>query len=59
MLSGIRGVIVHVESVTAKFKYDDNKPVEMQELVAQQLIERNGHRDPGAAEQGLRRRRLR
>ncbi|WP_223839995.1 FMN-binding negative transcriptional regulator [Saccharopolyspora pogona] len=29
MLKGIRGVVLHVESVTAKFKYGDNKSVSL------------------------------
>ncbi|MDA3629536.1 FMN-binding negative transcriptional regulator [Saccharopolyspora oryzae] len=56
MLKGIRGVVVHVESVTAKFKYDDHKPVEMQESVTRNLIERDAPRDRAAAAQQRRRR---
>jgi transcriptional regulator len=52
MLSGLRGIILHIESVTAVFKYDDNKPVELQHSVAQRLTERGDH---GAAQQQLRR----
>ncbi|MFC7340865.1 FMN-binding negative transcriptional regulator [Saccharopolyspora griseoalba] len=50
MLPGIRGVVLHVESVTAKFKYDAHKSAELRESVASRLAERGG-RDAAAAEQ--------
>lgn len=56
MLKRIRGVVVHVESVTAKFKYDDHKLVELQDSVSQHLIERDAPRDRAAAAQQRRRR---
>ncbi|MCI2423786.1 FMN-binding negative transcriptional regulator [Saccharopolyspora sp. K220] len=55
MLKGIRGVIVHVESVTAKFKYGDNKSAALQDSVARRLIKRDGPRDRATAAQQLRR----
>ncbi|MGP4017954.1 FMN-binding negative transcriptional regulator [Saccharopolyspora sp. 5N708] len=55
LLAGIRGVIVHVESATAKFKYGDNKPPALQESVANELIKRDGPRDQATATQQLRR----
>lgn len=55
MLKGIRGVVLHVESVTAKFKYGDNKSVSLQDSVAHRLIERDGPRDRATAAQQLRR----
>lgn len=54
MLPGIRGVVLHIESVTAKFKYDAHKSVELRESVAARLTERGG-RDAAAAEQVRRR----
>lgn len=52
LLSGLRGLILHIESVTAVLKYDDNKPVALQVSVAQRLTDRGEH---GAAAQQLRR----
>jgi transcriptional regulator len=56
MLSGLRGVVLSIESVTAVFKYDDQKPVEMQYSVAEHL---SSHGNDGAAAQQLRRARRR
>ena len=54
MLPGIRGVVLHIESVTAKFKYDAHKSAELRDSVADRLTERGG-RDAAAAEQVRRR----
>ncbi|MBB5155428.1 FMN-binding negative transcriptional regulator [Saccharopolyspora phatthalungensis] len=59
MLKGIRGVIVHVDSVTAKFKYSDNRSVQLQDSVARRLVTRDRPGDRAAAAQQLRRMRLR
>ena len=55
MLSGIRGLRLHVTGVAAKFKYDDHNPVEHRAKVASRLASRAGIRDTGAAEQQERR----
>ncbi|WP_435741961.1 FMN-binding negative transcriptional regulator [Nocardioides sp. SYSU DS0663] len=55
MLPGIRGVRLHVQRVEAKFKYDDNKPVEHREHVSQNLTERGRALDASAAAQQERR----
>ncbi len=55
MLSGIRGAILHVEAVVAKFKYDDHKPIEHRERVSGRLEDRATGRDSGAAVQQRRR----
>ncbi|HEV2376041.1 MAG TPA: FMN-binding negative transcriptional regulator [Streptosporangiaceae bacterium] len=55
MLSAIRGLRLHVEQVTAKFKYDDHKPVALREHVAEMLAERGEGRDAQARTQQLRR----
>jgi transcriptional regulator len=55
MLSGIRGLRLHIESVAAKFKYDDQKPLAHRAAVAQRLDQRGGSRDHGAAAQQRRR----
>jgi transcriptional regulator len=45
----------HIESVAAKFKYDDQNPLAHRETVAQRLDQRGSSRDPGAAAQQRRR----
>ena len=55
MLSGIRGVRLHVLRVDAKFKYDDANPVEHRERVSGHLEERGHSQDAGAAAQQRRR----
>jgi transcriptional regulator len=59
MLPGLRGMILHVESVAAKFKYDDNKAQEAQRSVLRRLRERDTPGDQEAAAQQLRRARMR
>lgn len=55
MLSGIRGVRLEVLRVEAKFKYDDDKPVEHRERVSENLEHRGHGLDAGAATQQRRR----
>jgi transcriptional regulator len=55
MLTGIRGLRLHIESVAAKFKYDDHKPQEHRTTVADRLAARKTGRDPGAETQQRRR----
>ncbi len=55
MLSGIRGVRLTVLRAEAKFKYDDDKPVEHRERIIGRLEERGQGLDPGAAAQQRRR----
>lgn len=55
MLADIRGLRLHIESVAAKFKYDDQNPLAHREAVAQRLDQRGSSRDPGAAVQQRRR----
>lgn len=55
MLPGIRGLRLLVLRVEAKFKYDDQKPVEHPERVAGCLDQRGHALDSGAAEQQRRR----
>lgn len=55
MLPGIRGLRLHVDSVIAKFKYDDHNPVEHREQVSRRLTARARGRDNDAAEQQRRR----
>ena len=55
MLPGIRGIRLAVLRVEAKFKYDDNKPVEHRENVAGNLRERGSGLDKAAAAQHPRR----
>lgn len=59
LLNGLRGIVLHVEAVTAKFKYGDNKPVEMQRSIAHRLRERDAPGDRESAAQHLRRAELR
>lgn len=54
MLSGIRGLVLHVEEAAAKFKYDDQHELAQRERIADNLTGRGG-RDSGAAEQQRRR----
>jgi transcriptional regulator len=55
MLSGIRGLRLHVTGVAAKFKYDDHNPTEHRDRVATRLTTRATGRDTGAAAQQRRR----
>ncbi|MCQ4084864.1 FMN-binding negative transcriptional regulator [Streptomyces sp. RB6PN25] len=55
MLPGIRGVILDVTKVRAKFKYGGNKPREMQRRVTDLLAERGAPRDEAARAQQLHR----
>ncbi|WP_328315778.1 FMN-binding negative transcriptional regulator [Streptomyces sp. NBC_00388] len=55
MLSGIRGLRLHVTGVRAKFKYDDHKPVELRTAAADRLTERGQGLDVPAAVQQRRR----
>lgn len=55
MLSGVRGLRLAVLRVEAKFKYDDQKPVEHRERVTARLEERGRGQDAGAATQQRRR----
>lgn len=55
LLPGVRGVRLAVLRVDAKFKYDDDKPVEHRERISGRLDERNRGRDAGAAAQQRRR----
>ncbi|HEX5403402.1 MAG TPA: FMN-binding negative transcriptional regulator [Pseudonocardiaceae bacterium] len=54
-LSGIRGVVLHVTDVRAKFKFDDKRSEDTQRAVAAKLAERATGRDVGARRQVLRR----
>jgi transcriptional regulator len=55
MLSGIRGLRLHIDTLTAKFKYDDHNPVAHREAVARRLDNRCLGRDKQAAAQQRRR----
>jgi transcriptional regulator len=55
MLPGIRGIRLEVLSVEAKFKFDDQKPVELREEVSHELDRRGQGLDGGAAAQQRRR----
>lgn len=55
MLAGIRAVRLHVTAVAAKFKFDDQKPLEHRERVAANLLDRATGRDGAAADQQRRR----
>lgn len=55
LLAGIRGLRLHVSSVVAKFKYDDQKPRELREAVAGRLVARDTGRDASAAAEQRRR----
>jgi transcriptional regulator len=54
-LPGIRGLVLTVTSVRAKFKYGGNKEPEHRELLAEHLAERGGPADTDAREHLLRR----
>ncbi|WP_460959566.1 FMN-binding negative transcriptional regulator [Parasphingorhabdus pacifica] len=56
MLSGIRGLHLQVTNVVAKFKYDDQKPVQHRTAVAEALTERGQRLDAPTARQQRRRR---
>jgi transcriptional regulator len=56
-LPGIRGLVLTVTSVRAKFKYGGNKEPEHRELLAERLAERGGRADAAAREHLLRRHR--
>jgi transcriptional regulator len=55
LLPGIRGVVLHVHEVRAKFKFDDNRDEDTQRFVAARLAERGTGFDLAAREQLLRR----
>ncbi len=55
LLSGIRGLRLHVVDVVAKFKFDDHKPADHRLAVADRLQQRDQGRDGGARAQQLRR----
>jgi transcriptional regulator len=55
MLPGIRGLRLAVTDVRAKFKYDDNKPVELRAEVADHLTARGDSLDTATARQQRRR----
>jgi transcriptional regulator len=54
-LAGIRGIVLHVRDVRAKFKFDDKRSEDIQRSVAARLAERDTGRDVGARRQVLRR----
>ena len=54
-LPGIRGLVLTVTSVRAKFKYGGNKEPAHRELLAEHLVERDGPADAAAREHLLRR----
>ncbi|HZB47655.1 MAG TPA: FMN-binding negative transcriptional regulator [Mycobacteriales bacterium] len=54
-LPGIRGLVLTVTGVRAKFKYGGNKEPDHRELLAQRLAERDGPADARAREHLLRR----
>ena len=55
MLPGVRGLRLAVQSVDAKFKFDDHNPVEHRERVIERLEQRDHGLDAGAAAQQRRR----
>ncbi|MFI8321307.1 FMN-binding negative transcriptional regulator [Streptomyces sp. NPDC085529] len=55
LLSGIRGLVLEVTEVRAKFKYAGNKPAEVQARIADRLAERAGPGDLAARTHQLRR----
>ncbi|MEU2776762.1 FMN-binding negative transcriptional regulator [Streptomyces sp. NPDC007162] len=55
MLPGIRGLVLDVSEVRAKFKYDDHKPVEHRATVADRLTARGQGLDGATAQQQRRR----
>jgi transcriptional regulator len=54
-LPGIRGLLLTVTSVRAKFKYGGNKEPAHRELLAEHLVDRHGPADEAAREHLLRR----
>jgi transcriptional regulator len=54
-LAGIRGIVLHVTEVRAKFKFDDRRSEDVQRDVAARLADRATGRDLGARRQTLRR----
>ncbi len=54
-LPGIRGLVLTVTGVRAKFKYGGNKEPEHRQLLAEHLAERDGPADPAARAHLLRR----
>jgi transcriptional regulator len=55
LLPGIRGLVVHLESVRAKQKYGGNKTLDHRRDIADRLAERSGPMDAAARQQLLRR----
>lgn len=55
LLNNIRGIVLHVREVRAKFKFDDNRTEETQRNVAARLAERDTGLDQAARRQVLRR----
>jgi len=55
LLSGIRGIVLHIREVKAKFEYDDRKSVATRQAVAARLAHRDQGHDNGARRQQLRR----
>lgn len=55
MLGAIRALRLEIDEVTAKFKYDDQKPSALRHRVSQALIERDRGLDRAAAHQQQRR----
>ena len=55
MLAGIRGLRLHITTVTAIFKYDDHNPVQHRASIVRRLDERALGRDKAAAAQQRRR----
>lgn len=58
-LPGIRGLVLRVTGVRAKFKYAGNKEPDHREVLARRLVERDGPADARAREHLLRRHRAR
>lgn len=58
-LAGIRGIVLHVTDVRAKFKFDDRRTEDTQREVARRLADRGTGRDAAARRQVLRRLTLR
>ena len=54
-LPGIRGIVLHVRDVRAKFKFDDRRTVGTQHETARRLADRGTGRDLAARDQVLRR----
>ncbi|WP_217242127.1 FMN-binding negative transcriptional regulator [Streptomyces sp. AC555_RSS877] len=56
LLAGIRGMLLDVVAVRAKFKYAGHRPAEVQDRIAAGLADRGGPRDAAAREHLLNRR---